>query len=688
MSWALPELTAQLITLSKKLPKGDTLSLGWFSSQGEFNWVFKGFKISDDSDYKALEKAIKANSTSIGCTCFSEILADSDTVINDLSAISKTFSLHFFTDGYPVVSNYQKEIDNIFKAIKKIKGRIHTAMLIGYGEYFNMELLSQMAEKLGAMLIHSSLIPEYSDSITKLIKLTDNSEPKEEVEPLVAAPTAIYSVTDQGVVTCSIDEDGKIYITPEKNKNTVLYYISTEKPNKKSWDKVEIPSINFGDNTDQLAKAVYAAGLILTQQTKTDVALEVLGKIGDKALIDGVSNAFTIADYGRVEEAITKGVNDVSARFSAGRDANYLPPVDAFCVFDLLNMLMEDKASAFFPYHEKFTYEKIGVGSKVLDGYSKFNPDKTSKCPFDNLTWHESRLNLSVQTKILGTIELHDINGKTPQSVGFSNPYPTFIFRNYAFIKDGRVHTKKFFITSSEATYKALKNKGVVFEDTFSSNKAYGVDVSNIPAINRKIATGKTSAKELCKLAMQEQKLKGIIKGLKWFKDEDFGEATTKATPFTDEQMQFLEANGVQATKGGSYNPPRTKEEAKDKYIAKSFELKIAGMSSLPPVKKVMEKVAAGKSRTAVEALIEESAKLYTPIKANTDSQAKLSWLETQIMAKQKELRTIRSQIQSSKFSVILGKRWFDEFQSRNENSLKVDGTEFSFVLGEEEVEI
>lgn len=306
MSGSLPELTEQLITLSRKLSKGDLLTIGWFSSQGDFNWIFKGFKISDDSDYKALEKAIRANSSSRGCTCFSEILQDTDTVINDLSAFSKTFSLHFFTDGYPVVNNYSKEIDNIFKAIKNIKGKIHTATVLAYGEYYNQELMSQMAEKLGAMLIHSSLIPEYSDSITKLIKLTDNSEPKEEVEPLVAAPTAIYSVTDQGVVTCSIDEDGKIYITPEKNKNTVLYYISTEKPNKKSWDKVEIPSINFGDNADQLAKAVYAASLILTQQTKTDVALEVLGKVGDKALIDGVSNAFTLADYGRVEEVITR----------------------------------------------------------------------------------------------------------------------------------------------------------------------------------------------------------------------------------------------------------------------------------------------------------------------------------------------------------------------------------------------
>ena len=38
--------------------------------------------------------------------------------------------------------------------------------------------------------------------------------------------------------------------------------------------------INFADNGDQLSKALYAAALAMTQQTKSDVALEILGKIG------------------------------------------------------------------------------------------------------------------------------------------------------------------------------------------------------------------------------------------------------------------------------------------------------------------------------------------------------------------------------------------------------------------------
>lgn len=689
MTGLLPELTDQLVVLSKKLPKGDSLSLGWFSGEGDYNWIFKGFRIIDTADYKALEKSIKSNSSSRNTTCFSEILTDTDTVIKDLSVLSKTFSLHFFTDGYPVVSNYKKELDGIFSAIAKIKGRVHTAMLLGYGYYYNKELMSQMAEKLGAVLISSSLIPEYADTITKLIKLTDNSEPKEEVDPLVANPLAVFTVTDQGVVTYSLDDGGKVLVAPQKGKVTYVYYVSTDKPDKKSWTKVDIADINFGDASDRLSKALYAGALILTQQTKTDVALEIIGKCGDKHIVDGLTNAFTIEEYTAIEDTINKAIQDVSLRFSDGRDTNYLPPLDAFCVFDLLNMLMEDDKAAFYPYHPKFSYEKIGVASKEKDGYSKFKADALSKSPFETMTWHESRLNLSVLTKIQGTIDLQTVDEKGPQAYGFSNPYPTFVFRNYTFVKDGRVHTKKFFVASSEKTYVELKNRGLVFEDAFKKDGTYGVDVTKLPAMNRAMASGKTSATELCKMVLAEQKLKGKIKALKWLKDDLFGEeAVDKPLTFTDAQAAFLKANGIAVERGGLYSPPKALEEAKDFYMAKSFEIKISGLASLPTVKKVMEKLASGKGRTPVEGLVEDGINLYTSVKASKKGKDLLKWFEDTIAVLQKDLKAIRTTLQKVKMAVVLGKAWFEEFTSRDQNTLEVNGNKFVFELGEEKVEI
>lgn len=682
----LSDLCDQMITLSKKIPKGDSLSLGWFSSEGDFNWVFKGFRIVDNTDYKSLEAAIKKNSTTRSTTCFSEILNDTDTVIEDLSVLSKTFSFNLFTDGYPVVSNYKKEVDGIFSAIKKIKGKIRTAMLIGYGSYYNKELMAQMSEKLGAMLIHSSKVREYTDHIIKLITLSGSTEPKEEIDPLVRQPLAIFSVNDQGVVILSIDED-KIFVAPEKGKSIKLYYLSTEKPNTKSWTRVDMSSIDFGSDDDSLGKAIYASALVMSQQTKTDVAIEIIGKAGDKAIIDKLNNAFMVEEFGETEEIIGKAVNDVSLRFTSGRDPSYLPKADAFCVYDALNLLIEDPDAAFFPYHEKFAYEKIGVKATEKEGYSKFIADKTCKCPFNTLIWHESRLNLSVQTSIKGTVELKDVEGKTAAEMGFTTPYPAYVYRTYTFVKDGHTHTKVFYLTSSEKTYKVFKNEGIVTDDEFKTTGVYAINIGLLPAINRVLAGDNISGTELCKNVLAEQRLKAEIKALKWLKKDVLGETETKAETFSEEQAAFLKANCIFVDRGGVYSPPTDKSEPVDFYMAKTFDIKLKGIASLPTVKKVMEKIASNKSRTASETLIEAGITLWNSNKGALKDKVLIEeWFDKTIKSKQYDLKALRSSIQKVKMAIILGRKWFEEFTSRENCELEVENIKCVFELGEEKV--
>lgn len=680
----LSELCDQLIVLSKKLPKGDSLSLGWFSGEGDFNWIFKGFRIVDNADYKSLETVIKKNSTTRNITCFSEILSNTDTVINDLSVLSKTFSFNFFTDGYPVVSNYQRELTNIFSAINKIKGRIHTAMFIGYGCYYNKQLMAEMAEKLGAMLIHSSKIKEYTDHIIKLVALSGTSEPKEEVDPIVNSPLAIFSINDQGVVVLSIDGD-KIFVAPEKGKPVKLYYVTNEKPNTKSWKKVDVDSIDFGTSEDSFARAIYAAALIMSQQTKTDMAMEVIGKAGDKAIIDKLNNAFMVEEFGDAEELINKAVNDASFRFTLGRDTNYLPKADAFCVYDALNLLTEDSDAAFYPFHEKFSYEKIGVKASEKEGYSKFVADKTSKCPFNTLIWHESRLNLSVQTSIKGTVELQDVEDKTAAQMGFTSPYPVFVYRTYTFVKDGHTHTKVFYLTSSKVTYKKFKNEGIIIDDDFMQTGTYAVDLGKLPAINRVLAGDEISGTELCKDVLAMQRLKGKIKALKWLKNDVLGEKVETPATFTEEQATFLRENGILVERGGVYSPPTDKAEATDYYMAKTFDIKLKGLASLPSVNAVMKKITANKNRTPSESLVEAGLTLWNSEKAKLIDETSINrWFTDILEEKQKELKILRSKVQKVKMAIILGRKWFDEFISREDCELVVDNVKCIFELGEE----
>jgi hypothetical protein len=686
----LGELTEQLIKLSKGLPKGDTLSLGWFSGEGDFNFVFKGFKITEDSDYVALEKSIHANNTTRGLTCFSEILADTSKVIEDLSVFSDVFSMHFFTDGYPVVSNHRKEIENIFTAIKNLNGKIHTAMFVGYGHYYNKELMSEMAEKLGAMLIHSSLVPEYSNSITKLLELTDSQEPRQEVESLVQNPLAAYMVTDQGVVLYSA-VNGKLSVAPPREKSATLFYLSTEKPNKKSWKRVEIDKVSFADSSDTIAKGLYAAALVLTQQTKTDLALSVIGKIGDKKVVDLLNNAFTIDEYGVAEAFINTSISDAKTRFENGRDQHYLPKDDAFCAFDLLDMLVNDSESAFYPCGKEFQYERTSPSPHTDSKYPRFVASSDTACAFNTLVWHASRLNLNVQTNIPGEVTAVKVNGKSASDFDLPEVISAHIFRNYTFIKDGLIHVKRFFVKSSKEVYLRCKNEGLVFEDGYDASGIYGLDISKLPSINRMIANGRTSATELSRNVFKEQSLKAQIKVLKWLKSSTLGDVDFTETSYTDEQLEFLTEQGINGKKGNIYDPPTVSVESTDKYLAKSFEIKIDKMNSLPTVAKVMEKIAAGKSLTPVELLLEEGIHIYEVFKkqlnssSNNDQDISI-WFETTIKLKQQKMLEIRRNIQQTKFAVILGKKWFDEFKSRDDTEIEVDGRKFTFVLKEVEV--
>jgi len=680
----LSELTEQLITLSRKIPMGDTLTIGWFSGNGQNNFILKGFKVSDESDYTVLENAIRKNNTTVGLTCFSEILAETRTVIEDLSVFSETFALHFFTDGYPNMDTSEK----IFNAIKKIDGKISSAMLVGYGYYYHKELMTAMAEKLGAMLIHSSMIPEYTESITRLVELSGSGSPKQQILPPVTDPLAVFTVTDQGVILGSVNEEtGMVSVTPQ-GKRTNIYYVSTTAP--EGDDEIAIDMV--GEDNADLMSALYASSLVLTQQMKTDVALEIIGGIGDKSLVDAVTNSFTIDEYGSVESKLEVAVNEPAARFISGKDTNYLPPNDAFCVFDVITKLMDDDEASFLPYHKGFVYNKVSKPTVTNDEFAKFIPEENPMCAMDDLVWHKNRLNLSVRAIINGSIDLREKEGVTASDVGLADNFPVFVYRNYTFIKDGITNVKKVYVSTTMETKKYFESKGIVIDDgdDFDCDGIYGLDLTGIPAINRALAEGNTSATNLCGWIKRDMQISGELKALKNFLKVEYDSATTEDTKLINEkQKELLVANGVDIDKGGVYSPKVDSVDSTDMYIAKKFDIKIKGLSSIPSVKKVVEKMASGKNRTLSESVVEVGITKYEDFKAtNDDEDMRKIWLVKAIAKLKAEQKGLRGGIQKTKFAIILGKRWFQEFDSREDNVLDYEDWKFTFVLGEEAVKI
>ncbi|MDA3779737.1 MAG: hypothetical protein PF487_05890 [Bacteroidales bacterium] len=128
---------------------------------------------------------------------------------------------------------------------------------------------------------------------------------------------------------------------------------------------------------------------------------------------------------------------------------------------------------------------------------------------------------------------------------------------------------------------------------------------------------------------------------------------------------------------------------------------KIKGLSSLPKVDNVVKKIESGAKLKLNEYVMADAIKKYQSqldsdmYKSLSEEQQKgilKTYLETKSDILNKQRRKILQEIAQIKFSLILSKRWFSEFNNFDENSLSVnfDGQDldFTFDLNEKEEKI
>lgn len=673
MYGTLSGLVEDLKGVVRGLRTGDTVTVGWFSSEGQWDWALKGFRITGDQDYSILEKSLDSMKSTLGTTCFSEIFSDVENVVKDLSVFSDSFSLHLMTDGYPVVSNYQKEIAAIMRAVDSIHGKVGSSLIVGYGYYYNKELLAQVAERAGGSLIHSSDLSTYKGSLSVFLE-SASGRPKRKIDVGDSADgDLVFWVNGSFVQSSLIGKDGTALIDPAVSSA----YVLGKNP--------------IGEDGAVEDSAVYAASLLLSQKAKADLALECLGKVGDKALIDDLFNAFSHEEYARTELRLLSAAIDPADRFKAGKVSKYLPKADAFCLLDLLDLL--DQAH-FHPTHPSFQYRRIGQKMDKKNGYPDFKASPDAKVPVSAFTWHESKLNLSLLAKVPGKVELLDkeIDGKlvSPEDVGISRVYPVSIWRNYTLVKDGNLNVQVLPVSVPESTFQALKDRDLLF-GTWEEGKVYELRLDRLPIVNRSIANGRTSAKVLAEKVVEMEKLKASIKALKWLKDQEFPDDKAEAESVgASVRKALLEANGVDPVRD-TFSPPSQAVKTDDFYMAKAFDIKVAGLSSLPKLPDVLAKYEGLKKGTKAPTLSEKL--VYAGVQSyrsagleNMPDSVRKEWLNATLAKLNSELRTVRKYVQETKFAVILGKKWFDEFSTREGCTLDVGEFRVSFKLAEEKV--
>jgi hypothetical protein len=225
------------------------------------------------------------------------------------------------------------------------------------------------------------------------------------------------------------------------------------------------------------------------------------------------------------------------------------------------------------------------------------------------------------------------------------------------------------------------------------------INLKSLPLVNRGMVKA-ISAESLAKKEWEHKKLQGDKKVYDFYKNELYPKTSKSFVELLgQEATDWLKEVGV--TDYNGFAPKSTAAESTDVYMSVNLATKIKGLSSLPKVVDVIAKIASGKPLKVNEwvmsdAITKYHQQLYSDLYKSLSEEQQKGVLKTYLESKSelldKRRRKVLQEIAEIKFSLILSKKWFNEFQSFDENTLNLtlDGQAltFTFDLSEKEVEI
>ena len=235
------------------------------------------------------------------------------------------------------------------------------------------------------------------------------------------------------------------------------------------------------------------------------------------------------------------------------------------------------------------------------------------------------------------------------------------------------------------------------------SGETYGqtitIDLTSIPLVNRGMVKS-ISAESLAKKEWELQKIKGDKKVYDFYKKQLFPKTSKSFVELLgQEQADWLKEVGI--TDFNGFAPKVINAESTDFYMSVVLNTKIKGLSSLPRVDVVFDKIKAGKSLKLNEWVMRDAitkyhsqiaSDIYQSLGEEQQKGILKTYLETKSVILNKQRRKLLQEIAEIKFSLILSKKWFTEFKDFDDNkvAMNIDGKDldFTFVLAEKEEKI
>jgi hypothetical protein len=732
MTYELPKIREQL---KKKLPKllgpEDTISIIWFSGRAQCGVLLEAEPVATLVDLSMVNQAIDRWLNPIGMTGFKEPLQEVAKVIERIKAKlpGTVFSLFFLSDG----CENQWPRGDVLVAVSAAAGNLASATFVEYGYYADRPLLTAMAQAAGGQLIFAQGFDTYQPAFEAAMSKKITGAPKVEVQILKPPIGGFVFILRDGDLVAYGVEDCKAQV-PEDTREFWYVVEDSHFYNDKLSDKSPMEAI----------AAAYAAVSLYSIRMNSDLVLSLLKGLGDVDFVERFSTCFGKQKYSEFMDLAKAAAFDPAFRYTKGYDPTKVPAEDAYTILDLLRLLASDDQNHILMDHPDFRYSKIGRSridvDEVLTPDEQVKVDeinvklaKTKKASdikalqvelaaimdskkealiftanpapegysISNLVYNENRPNVSIGVRKTGTV---DLSGRIPKEADYAKVplvFPTFIFRNYAIIKDGLVNVEVLPVRVTKATAdelsKVLPPEAKPTRISMAGDFVTGViNLKALPIINRKMVAS-VSAKELFERQFELIQTKAAQKVYKDYLDSRFPKVVSAKdkADYGEVAAKWLLEQGFGYN---GYAPLHTTQaESTDVYMGKELEVSVPGYKTLPKVSEVRDRIASKKKQTTPGALmapyvdeVEEylASDEYT---GTTDKDAAFKvWIEAKAKGSVQKARQLMYQMACTKFSVIVGQIWPKEFSSLDETILKVKlgGTNIECLIVMKEVAI
>ncbi len=739
----LPKIREQL---KKKLPKligeKDTLSIIWFSGRGEFGVLLEEEPVATLKDLQSVNKAIDKYLQVVGATGFKEPLEEAARLVERVrkNRPDSVFSLFFMSDG---CDNCWPRGD-VLKVVEKAAGGLAAATFVEYGYWADRAFFTQLAEKSGGQLIFAEDFPKYEAAFEASMQNRPTGAPKIEVQIPTDAVEKVVWVRDHATrsLTTYAVEAGVVHVPEDTSSISYLSASAVGTVDKLALTDIAKQASNEGKEHADLNNP-YAAVSLMSVRMKPKVVLPILKALGDVKLIEDFSGLFGKQKYSAFMDQAKELSFDPQGRFSKGYDPKKVPRDDAFTVLELLNILASDEGNRMLLDHKAFQYSKIGRGRvdaevltqeqmeeiqkltlKIASEKSaakikklqeeiaavtaksapalKFEQDDAEAAkgfPISSLTWNEDKPNVSVLVKKPGTVDISsrlpkELKGKVPEK------FPTFIYRNYAIIKDGLVNVKVLPCTLTKET----KDKLAAYVKSGQARDFVEVEpdgtclvhVERLPVINQEMVND-VDPDDFFRRQWDLQKAQAAQKVYNAFHKEHLPQVKAKGFVeiYGGEAADWLKEQGF--TDYSGFSPKTVQAESKDFYLAKELKVSVKGYSKLPSLKELKDQIAKGKLNPPGELMkpFYDEVEDFLKSKAYTGAAAKdkvlEAWLDGQQKAKRAEVRKLIFEIARTTFTLIVGQVWFKGWKPEDDKYTVKDGStsvEMTAALREVEVKI